>query len=500
VTDYPIPPDELARLEELYRYEVLDTPDEEFYDRLTQFAARTFDVPIALISLVDRDRQWFKSRYGLAVKETPREQAFCSHTILGKDTFVVEDAMADPRFAENPFVRGDPGIRFCAAAPLITSRGLALGSICVIDRRPRKPTAEQLATLNQLSVQIIQQLELRHVAEALRRQSLLLEKVQRAAKIGGWELDLRSNVLTWTEETYRIHGLTRDDYTPTPESAIGFYTPESAGLIRRALDATMSAGTPYDMELQIRRHDGEYRWVRTTGMREDEEGQLHRLFGVFQDITEHRRLEREIVRIAQREQMRIGSDLHDGLGQELTGIALSLGGLIGRDPGADPVSRDDLRQIESLVRTAITQCRSLAEGASPTALEIGGLIGATRHLAARIEKIHGIVVRVRIRERGLCLDEADADHLYRIIQEAITNALKHATPRRIVIGIDANPVRTLICITNDGKRFVAPSRTEGLGLGIMHYRAQLIGATLVIEPRNAGGTRVSCCLPNRLVR
>jgi signal transduction histidine kinase len=496
---YASPSNERERLAELYRYEILDTPAEQFFDRLTQLAAQTFEAPIAVVSLVDRDRQWFKSHHGTALTQTPREQAFCAHTILSKEPLVVEDATADPRFANNPLVLGDPSIRFYAAAPLVTSRGFVIGSLCVIDRRPRTVTPDQMNTLRLLAVQVVQQFELRQVAETLRRQSTLLEKVQSTAQIGGWELDLRSKELTWTEETYRIHGLTPAEYAPTLETSIDFYIPEARPLIRQAVAAAIASGARFDLELQIvpkdGREDGERRWVRAIGRREAVDGQPRRLVGVFQDINERRLLESEIVLIAQREQNRIGVDLHDGLGQELTGISFMLSGLLARVPESAETFRADLRKVETLVRHAVGACRSLAQGVSPTAREHGGLLTAVRELGARIASLHDIEVIVRTRGREFGLADATSDHLYRIIQEAMTNAIKHGQARRVVVSIDWNAERTLVSITNDGRTIAPAVHSEGMGLGIMRYRARLIGAILEIGPSAAGGTRVRCCLP-----
>ena len=153
------------------------------------------------------------------------------------------------------------------------------------------------------------------LAQTLRRQSRLLERVQRIAQIGGWELDLCTNELTWTDETYRIHGVTRDTYQPTVETAIGFYTPETQPIIRKALHAATRRAL---------------HWVRATGLRQDAEGEPHILCGVFQDVTDRRVLEQEILYVGQRERTLLGFDLHDGLGQELTGALFMLGGVLGK--------------------------------------------------------------------------------------------------------------------------------------------------------------------------
>lgn len=142
----PLPPDEPQRLDALRRLLILDTPPEERFDRIVSFAADEFDAPIALVSLVDRDRQWFKARVGLEVCETSRDAAFCAHAILEPEVMVVEDALADPRFADNPLVLGPPHIRFYAGSPLEV-HGRRVGTLCVIDVRPRRFDATDAAIL-----------------------------------------------------------------------------------------------------------------------------------------------------------------------------------------------------------------------------------------------------------------------------------------------------------------------------------------------------------------
>ena len=165
--------DEERRLATLGRYGVLDTPPEQAFDDLTRLAAQVLGTPIALVSLIDRDRQWFKSRVGVEVCSTPRDQAFCAHAIHGDDVMVVEDARLDARFASNPLVTGELGIRFYAGAPLIAEDGSALGTLCIIDRQPRRLDAAQRDTLALLSRQVMAQLTL--LRQSLHLESLLSE-------------------------------------------------------------------------------------------------------------------------------------------------------------------------------------------------------------------------------------------------------------------------------------------------------------------------------------
>lgn len=175
-----LPTNEQDRLEALRAYEVMDTAPEADFDDLVEVASRVFEVPIALITLVDEERQWFKARVGLDAPETPRDHAFCAHAILSNETLVVPDATDDARFVDNPLVTADPSIRFYAGAPLLTPEGHGLGTLCVIDSEPRvRPpmNASQVEILEALSRQAVRLLELRKVnaqlADALSRVKLL---------------------------------------------------------------------------------------------------------------------------------------------------------------------------------------------------------------------------------------------------------------------------------------------------------------------------------------
>ena len=181
----PIPTDETKRLKVLWQYDVLDTVPEEVFDDLTELAARICGAPIALISLVDEKRQWFKSRVGTTVNETSRDVSFCAYAINQSDLFIVPDATLDARFADNPLVVSDPKIRFYAGAPLITPDGYALGTLCVIDTVPRELRPDQRQALRILARHVVSQLELRRRSRELaaaRRQSkefkTNLEKLQ----------------------------------------------------------------------------------------------------------------------------------------------------------------------------------------------------------------------------------------------------------------------------------------------------------------------------------
>ncbi|WOD40462.1 GAF domain-containing protein [Nodosilinea sp. E11] len=158
---------EIDRLEALREYHILDTPSEQIYDDITTLAAFICDVPIALISLIDADRQWFKSKVGLNTQETPRNISFCDHAILNQSIMIVNDALDDERFVNNPLVTSEPGIRFYAGVPLTTPRGYQLGTLCVIDHQPRALSEVQQKTLAALARQVVIQMELQRVSAHL---------------------------------------------------------------------------------------------------------------------------------------------------------------------------------------------------------------------------------------------------------------------------------------------------------------------------------------------
>ena len=162
-----MPQNESKRLKVLWQYDVLDTVPEEVFDDLTELAARICEAPIALISLVDEKRQWFKSKVGVSVSETSRDLSFCAYAITQNDLFIVPDATQDKRFANNPLVTSDPKIRFYAGAPLITPDGHALGTLCVIDKVPRELRLEQEQALRILARHVVSQLELRRRSREL---------------------------------------------------------------------------------------------------------------------------------------------------------------------------------------------------------------------------------------------------------------------------------------------------------------------------------------------
>ena len=220
---------------------------------------------------------------------------------------------------------------------------------------------------------------------------------------------------------------------------------------------------------------------------------------VLNDVTERKQLEREIIEIANREQQRIGSDLHDGLGQDLTGIALMLKGVVSQLRKEGSSAHRDVEEVIGLVNNAIENTRTLARGLSPVGSGGGSLGGAIQTLAARISDRFGTQVDCHLNfEEPLRLSETAAAHVYRIVQEALTNVIRHSGATEVSVSLDTADGELHLRIEDNGRGFTptSPDRPGGLGLKIMRYRAQMLGGDLAIElAGNGGGASVHCSCP-----
>ncbi len=333
----PLPPNEVQRLETLRGYDVLDTPPEPAFDDLTLLAAQICQVPISLISLVDENRQWFKSTIGVGATETSRDFAFCAHAILHADKLLeVRDAQLDPRFADNPLVTADPHIRFYAGAPLVTPDGLALGTLCVIDRVPRVLSAEQQTALRALSRTVIAQLELRRTLVAHRRmeeqlQSLnvsLEQKVEaRTAELTSEIKERKQAEMKTRERERRLQAIieTEPECVKVVDPKGKLLEMNKAGLVMleatsleeaqqhslmefilseyrdafRALHRRVFEGESGMLEFEVLGLKGTRRWLEThAAPMRDEAGKVTSLLGVTRDITERKKMEQNL-RLAQ---------------------------------------------------------------------------------------------------------------------------------------------------------------------------------------------------------
>jgi PAS domain S-box-containing protein len=313
------PENEAQRLAAVRDLGILDTPPELAYDELCALAAYICQTPVALISLVDEGRQWFKSRVGWSAEETPRDVAFCAHAILEPDLLIVPDASADQRFANNPLVTAPPGIRFYAGAPLVTAEGHALGTLCAIDHKPRELTAEQAQALRTLSRQVVAQLRLhKQLAEqgrtnaelaranetlravidhreraeqALRESEQRLDLAMRVSRQAPWEVDLVTRQMSLGNQ---ILGLPGGPFRIGLDEFAARVHPDDAAARAAALDDVLTGrSSSYRAEFRMRDREGRWIWVYSCAqvVEHDAAGRPRRMIGMALDVTERKRTE-----------------------------------------------------------------------------------------------------------------------------------------------------------------------------------------------------------------
>lgn len=308
MSDYPLPQNEVARLQALRDLNIFHSERCPEFDAIALLASEILDCPIALISLVEEDKQWFKAKVGLDADSTTRDVAFCAHAIADNQPLVVPDAHQDCRFENNPLVLGHPDIAFYAGVPISIDGEHNLGTLCAIDTKPREINDAQLSQLIQLAkvaeglISAIgdrraserAQAALSEQHQELTRSLTLLEQVKELSGIGGWELRLEPQTLTWTDETKRIHEVSLD-YEPQLDTAIDFYAPEARDVIAAYVSKAMEDGTPWDTELPLITANKRKIWVRAMGRPIYDDGKLVSLVGAFQDITEMRAVHNRIL-------------------------------------------------------------------------------------------------------------------------------------------------------------------------------------------------------------
>lgn len=341
--------------------------------------------------------------------------------------------------------------------------------------------------------------------DELRRRTKMLAAAMELEGIATWSWNRRDDQVR-IEYSARAAEFMRPDEATRP----GFMQhvhPDDRARLEAAIEAALAAPGIHRIEFRFSAPDGSERWIGSTLQRYLEPGgQPAGLIGASRDITARkeffreladkerqlRALSREIIEAANREQERIGHDLHDGLGQELTGIALMLKALQGQAGRRPRDMQRELGEILRLVNHALGSTRAIARGLSPVAVERGGLAEALRAMVTQAREGSGLKLRLSLKSssrRGL--PSMVALHLYRIAQEAFSNAIRHAGATRVTVSLEEGEESVRLRVADDGAGLPAPAdASAGLGLRIMLYRAQLIGAKLELRRPAAGGTAV----------
>lgn len=296
----PFVMDDIRRVAVLRDLKLLDTPAQPTFDRITRLCADMFGTRFSLLTLIDKDRQWFLSAEGLDLKESPREHSFCNHVIASEAHLAVEDAAKDPRFESNPFVTGEPHISSYLGHPVRGPQGFLLGALCIADDQPRLFNEEDRARLEGLA-SVVEDLIRAHdesaaaarlnklllkETSALKKSSQLLRQAEMVGGIGAWELSLEAGTLRFSDQMHALSGL-RPSETIDTKRALEFYAAEDRPRIEEAIRQAAIQGSPFDYEADFFTADGPVRRIRCVGERLDgNEDSLPRVVGVVQDISD----------------------------------------------------------------------------------------------------------------------------------------------------------------------------------------------------------------------
>jgi PAS domain S-box-containing protein len=532
----PLPANETERLEALRRYDILDSEAERDFDDITLLASHICGTPIALISLLDENRQWFKSKVGLTQSETSRDIAFCAHGILQPEVFEVTDALADERFSTNPLVTGEPKIRFYAGSPLITPDGHALGMLCVNDRVPRELSPAQKTALEALSRQVVAQLELRHNVKELERSLAERKQIEEALQQQVTERERIDEVMRESEERFS---------SAFEEAPIGIalVSPEGRWLrVNRALcdlvgyseaelltrsfqDITYPEDLEADLENvrrmiagEIRSYQMEKRYVHHRGhlvlvslnvsLVRDGQGRPRYFISQIQDITARKQVEFELLRAKEAAEAasRAKSEFLANMSHE---IRTPMNGIIGMtvlvlDTTLDREQREYLDMAKSSADALLGLINNILDFSKIEAgkFELEAIDFSLRDSIQDIfkplvlrGKQKGLELRVEIADEVRDHLIGDSLRLRQILINFADNALKFTERGSIVVKVAAEA-------ENEGQQCLHFS-IEDTGIGIPTEKqeaifeafAQVDGSTT----RNYGGTGLGLAIVSQLV-
>lgn len=519
-----IPADETRRLARLRSYRILDTHASPRFDNLTKLASIVLDAPIALISLVDEDRQWSLSCHGLDVFESGRDVSLCAHAILGDDVFVVPDVREDLRFADNPLVIGFPGIRFYAGAPLRTPDGFRIGTFCVIDTVPRSGLSDShRAALTTLAATVVDEFELRRVADELHDRPADLERHNAVIGVSTDFIglaDAGGDVISVNPAGRAMTGLSVDE--PVTGLRVGvFHPPEWAEYIRSiAIPAAIASGS-WRGETELLARDGSRRPVDQVILcHRDEKGDVAFLSTIARDLSDRF----EVARLRERQELRdtfVAAVSHE-LRTPLTSIVAALDMIDDGVLGAVPPEISEVLGIarDNSDRLVLLVDRLLDFGKERIELKKLNLVSVP--LRSIVDRSVGVVragsmakdVEVTSDCRDVCdlRIECDAFRLEQVIVNLLSNALKVSSPGSVVrVEVAQCDGEVRLSVTDEGPgidpedldRLFEPfwqgsrSTSEGAGLGLAICR-EIVDAhhgTIAVESTPGAGTTFTVSIP-----
>ena len=488
---------------------IVHIPDrQELLDEVCRVAVEKGGFKLAWVGMVEPDG-WVRpvAQAGMAgyldsgrvvVQDLPEGRGPTGRAIREDRPIVVEEADTDPLLAPWHDHLRKFGMRYIAAFPIRVA-GKAVGAFQVYAPRAHFFDEKELGLLTQVSNDIsfaltaISDLAARkHAEEALRRSEHNLTGFFNQAPIGLVWLSAGGTILRVNQAQLDLLGYSAPDYLG--RSFLEFCVEPSQG--HELLERLAAKETVRNFRMTRRCKDGTIRHMLVDAVSLSSEDEFLYSSVFLRDITDRVKLEREILEASERESQRIAQDLHDGLGQLLAGTA-HMANTLHRDLAAK--SRPEARQLErilKLIYEAIAQARSLSRGLHPVESESNGLMVALESLAARTKSLFQITCRFTCKQPVLIADNAVATHLYRIAQEAVSNAIRHGKPGRIEISLSKTPEQITLTIKDDGPGMPARSRrSAGMGLRIMRSRAGMMSGSLAIENQADGGVAVVCTVP-----
>ncbi len=529
------PSNEVARLARLRGYSILDTLPEQVFDDLTLLASRICNVPIALVSLIDEDRQWFKSRVGLEATQTSRDISFCGHVVHAGQRMVVPDATRDARFSSNPLVTGAPDIRFYAGSPLVVEGDLVMGTLCVIDTRPRELTREQHDMLDLLARQVTAHLEARLDAMAASdAQDALFQALETQRRFWQLSLDLQCLVsfegyfLELSPSWERALGWSREELMSRPFWE--FVHPDDRRASRQAAVALIEGGGTVRYENRYRTLDGQWRWL-SWSLAADMERKV--VYASARDVTRDKQTQREVeeARDAAERANRTKSDFLANMSHELRTPLNSVIGftniLLKNKPGnlhkrqldyLDRIStngRHLLTLINEVLDLSKIESGQVELDLRPVELE-PVLRGAIDHMEDRLLET-GTTVWLDVPAGTLPL-QADERALLQVVVNLLGNAVKFSRGGiisvSVVAGDESRPAR--IDVTDNGVGIAAEAIDRifesfrqadestarefggtGLGLTISQALCQAMGLELFVSSEHGQGARFSILVPEQ---
>lgn len=300
---------DLLRLDAIRNLGLDAIPDRDLFSRITLLASSMLGCPIALLSVVEQDRQWFLGRTGTDLLETPIEDSFCAVCVLGDGPLLIEDARADPRLAGNDLVTGPPFIRSYLGVPIRGEGGVILGALCGISPEPAAFRPEQIAPLAMLAELAEQSIALHartralsNANAALQQSSRIFSQAERAANVGSWRVDIPTRTLFWSDQVFAINGIPHGR-TPNIREAVAMYEPEDRAMVVGKMQRAIADGQPFSFETTIRRAGGEPRRIRVMGERVDVEGKPDSIAGIILDCTEEHLRNVALKRAAERDRL-----------------------------------------------------------------------------------------------------------------------------------------------------------------------------------------------------